>query len=514
MLIDGEKYACDACVRGHRVSNCQHTGKPTPKKEKSNSPLMACLIILGLDRPLTHINKKGRPVSQCTHCRGLRKSRAAHVKCDCGEKTHTKEECMHLERGDPKSELDGDDNIRYLSDQYAVDQHTCCCSHGARCTCALKKDYLDPVPEIDPPEGPLSSISIRKPGLATTRSDNSLTVFTNGHHKPAHKHNDMAHKCGVPYKIPRSHTVHGHSETAQRSVDSLPLGMADGPSPIQDSINSAQLDRRLSKSEHGSPQSKPRSNVDLLNSSLPPLDLPLPTFSNATAQRSMGMNNITGLDGYYSPLEAEQMSFSAGLNMPPVDWSAFDLPLENGNFSTSYSQPPSYASFDHSNLGQPGLTTSSSGEISEVDDYLGGLSPPGMGSNPFASESPETGEADAYRLSTTSSSLGMSQASMLAANNIDYIDIDEFLKGPSTASSASIQPNLEATSHAEIFTRHGITVQDAQNLAHTGVPTEAMGDLTLPVTRDGTDPLWAASFGENVSFDQEVGVAPDAVWTS
>lgn len=27
MLYKGEKYACDACVRGHRVSNCQHAGK-------------------------------------------------------------------------------------------------------------------------------------------------------------------------------------------------------------------------------------------------------------------------------------------------------------------------------------------------------------------------------------------------------------------------------------------------------------------------------------------------------
>lgn len=27
MLISGEKYACEACVRGHRVSNCQHSGK-------------------------------------------------------------------------------------------------------------------------------------------------------------------------------------------------------------------------------------------------------------------------------------------------------------------------------------------------------------------------------------------------------------------------------------------------------------------------------------------------------
>lgn len=39
-----------------------------------------------VDRPLTHINKKGRPVSQCSHCRGLRKSRTTHVKCECGDK--------------------------------------------------------------------------------------------------------------------------------------------------------------------------------------------------------------------------------------------------------------------------------------------------------------------------------------------------------------------------------------------------------------------------------------------
>jgi hypothetical protein len=26
MIIDGEKWACEACVRGHRVSNCQHSG--------------------------------------------------------------------------------------------------------------------------------------------------------------------------------------------------------------------------------------------------------------------------------------------------------------------------------------------------------------------------------------------------------------------------------------------------------------------------------------------------------
>ncbi|KAI9874715.1 MAG: hypothetical protein M1830_009376, partial [Pleopsidium flavum] len=391
------------------------------------------------------------------------------------------------------------------------DQNICCCTHGARCTCALKKEYLEAVPEVDPPESPPSSISIRKPGLTATRSENSLTVFSNGHHKPTHKHNDMAHKCGLPYKIPRSHTIHGHSEIAQRSMDSLPLNnTTDAPSQIQDSINSAQQDVRLSRSEHGSPQPKLVSNVDLLNSSLPPLDLPLPTFRNGPGQQNFGINTI-GLDTYYSPLDAEQMNFSAGLSMPPVDWSAFDLPLDNA-FSTSYSQPPSYASFDHSNIGQPGLTTSSSGEISEVDDYLplGGLSPPIMGQHHFTSESSEVGEADAYRLSTASSYLGMPQASMLASNNIDSLDIDSFLKG---TTSPPNQANIETAMDPETFARHGFTVQDAQKLAHTGVPTDAMGELSLPVTRDSTDPLWAASFGENASFDQEVEV-PDTVWTS
>lgn len=45
MLINGEKYACEACVRGHRVSNCQHSGK------HSHSP-SAILAHDGLVRPL------------------------------------------------------------------------------------------------------------------------------------------------------------------------------------------------------------------------------------------------------------------------------------------------------------------------------------------------------------------------------------------------------------------------------------------------------------------------------
>ncbi|KAF8639206.1 hypothetical protein AX17_001692 [Amanita inopinata Kibby_2008] len=60
VLISSKKYACETCIKGHRSSTCKHT-----------------------DRPLYEIKKKGRPVTQCEHCRELRKTKQVHVKCIC-----------------------------------------------------------------------------------------------------------------------------------------------------------------------------------------------------------------------------------------------------------------------------------------------------------------------------------------------------------------------------------------------------------------------------------------------
>lgn len=48
------------CIKGHRVAQCQHT-----------------------HRPLLPLQRKGRPVSQCNHCRGNRVKNKSHVKCTC-----------------------------------------------------------------------------------------------------------------------------------------------------------------------------------------------------------------------------------------------------------------------------------------------------------------------------------------------------------------------------------------------------------------------------------------------
>lgn len=63
VVINGVKYACERCIRGHRVSTCTHT-----------------------DQPLTMIKPKGRPSTQCQHCRDQRKLKNLHINCACQKK--------------------------------------------------------------------------------------------------------------------------------------------------------------------------------------------------------------------------------------------------------------------------------------------------------------------------------------------------------------------------------------------------------------------------------------------
>lgn len=388
MLINGEKWACEACVRGHRVSNCQHA-----------------------DRPLSHINKKGRPVSQCAHCRTLRKSRSAHIKCDCGDKSHTKGTCSHLKDGDKDS---------------------CACSHGGRCTCSLKKEHLDPVPESDSDEGaPIRTENPRRPRAKTAQSDLALTIFTNGHHKPPHKHNQMAHKCGLPYVVPRAHTIHSPSPSglANRSVDNLPhtstIDALHSESHIKDSMVSAQQEQRLIKSEHGSPHLAPSTGQDTFNAPLPSLDMSrLDDFPSD--YRYMPYESFT-------PIENEQPIFSAGLDPSSVDWSHYDgLTFGNENYVTSsYSQAQSFTGFDFGSIDQPALTTTStSGEVSEVEDFrsIPESGPCPILKNRFGSEASDFGDHDVYRLSTTSSHIGFQQAMEGSNSNTGGLSMEDLLE--------------------------------------------------------------------------------------
>lgn len=244
----------------------------------------------------------------------------------------------------------------------------------------------------------------------------------------------MAHKCGLPYVVPRAHSIHGPSPSglANRSVDNLPhtstIDALHSESHIKDSMVSAQQEQRMVKSEHGSPLLSAADNMEQWNGALPPLDL-----SNLAGDYG------PGLEGFTSIPDQDQPLFSAGLSAASIDWSHYDgLDFNNDNFAaSSYSQAPSFTGFDFSSIDQPALTTTStSGEISEVEEFpsLGetGPSRPNLANNTkYGSDFDNSdfgGDIDGYRLSTASSYVGLPQAQMLASNNLETLDMDSFLK--------------------------------------------------------------------------------------
>ncbi|KAL8947189.1 MAG: hypothetical protein Q9222_006505 [Ikaeria aurantiellina] len=451
---------------------------------------------LASDRPLTHINKKGRPVSQCPHCRGLRKARASHVKCECGEKPHSKEDCSDLgSQSDP-----GDNNvIETPTGPVIPDAKTCCCSHGSRCTCALKKEYLEAVPEAGLPTPSPASLLARKPRLQATNSESSLTHFTNGHHKPVHKHNDAHTKVGTPYKIPIPHSISGNQDIAGKSSDSLPLAPSVDytPSPLHDSISSAQQEVRQVKSEHGSPKPRSLQRFIGLESPLPPLDLSYPQYIDGMASPLPDdyLGDFYPRKSYDTYLTAHDDApvLSPALSMPAVDWAALDLGV-----SASYSQPPSYASFDHSHVGQPALTTSSSGEVSDLDEFVPRTT---MNTKPLVGHGdiPHSSPGNANQQAISSSYLSQPTSDILSSGSPNSLDMEEGV--PRTTASPTEFEDPSAPMNSEKYVKHGLTVQEVQKLAHpTGPPTNEMSELNLPNKADNQHTPWA------IPFDQEEAI--------
>lgn len=296
--------------------------------------------------------------------------------------------------------------------------------------------------------------------------------------------------CGLPY-VPRAHSIHGplSSGLANRSVDNLPhtntVDALHRDSHIKDSIVSAQQEQRMVKSEHGSPLIGGGSNLDQLNGMLPPLDL-----SNLPGD----CNFMTNLDGFSAFPDTEQPLFSAGLSSASIDWSHYDgLDFNNDNFATSsYSQAASFTGFDFGSIDQPALTTTStSGEISEVEDFAPLTEPtavrPNLVRNQFGSDFDASDLGDGYRLSTASSYIGMPQTQMLAGNSIDSLDLDAYLKGVSSSNYPASNVALPSTSAYSDNAKLGqnlTTFDDNANFA------------MLPLDED-SDAFWMNGFTPN-----------------
>lgn len=232
----------------------------------------------------------------------------------------------------------------------------------------------------------------------------------------------------------------------------------------------------------------PPSNLDQLNSSLPPLDL---------SSFPENYNFMQSMDSFSNVADHDQPLFSAGLSSASIDWSHYDgLEFNNDNFA-SYSEAPSFTGFDFSSIDQPALTTTStSGEISEVEDIgpLGdpATARPGLLNSQYGSDfdaSDFGGDIDGYRLSTASSYIGLPQAQMLASNHVDGTDMDLFLKAvPTMNEYISGNDGLPASTYLE----HGKTAR-AQYDGNNG--------FTLLSVEEENEAFWRSDFASSHIVD-------------
>lgn len=270
------------------------------------------------------------------------------------------------------------------------------------------------------------------------------------------------------------------------------------------------------RSEHGSPHLSvsPDGGRHGRGGALPPLDLSFSNFDPAAsaAQPSSAPYDVSGwtggaLDPYFCTTpDSDRPIFSAGLEPPSVDWSAFDLPLGGGGSafaSPSHAPRPSYGSFD---LHGTAYASSTAASDNGPDDLCGAgglgvpspLHPPSLVFQHFPSDTSDACDSDFHRLSAASSLHGLPQLSLLASGNLDSMGIDDFLSGAGAGPASPLSPT-DAVSDAGSVTFVGGAAGYAPSLQHneptklapTSMPAHEKR-YSLPLTGDGLHPLWGA----------------------
>jgi hypothetical protein len=148
-------------------------------------------------------------------------------------------------------------------------------------------------------------------------------------------------------------------------------------------------------------------------------------------------------ENYFASPDPDMPLGSAGMGAPSVDWSSF--PLYSDIPASTSTQTPSYASFDYNSYPSGLPPPSSSGDISEADEFgpLPGLGHAGNDHHDLHSVS-EASDMDHLRVSSASSLVGLPQAQLLSSNDLESINIDDFLKS-ANESTAALEHQLQAS---------------------------------------------------------------------
>lgn len=206
----------------------------------------------------------------------------------------------------------------------------CCCSHGARCTCALKKETLDPILERGVDEASMSIASVDK-GRPPSDLPPKVRV-DNG--------TGMALTCELPYVVSETFLNDAaRLNTMTPSIDDPTLGN-NGTRPafpyLQGRHASSQQDQNIVDSSclplhlaSLTDMDYPRHQSESLNMIRPDLgstDEQIPPLHDWVSENPPGSFNYpTDFDNLDSLAEMDQATFSAGLYSPPFTWFHTDL---------------------------------------------------------------------------------------------------------------------------------------------------------------------------------------------
>lgn len=321
----------------------------------------------------------------------------------------------------------------------------------------------------------------------------------------------------------------------------VPLTQEDFSQPHPDNIS-----RRTAKSEHGSPDSAPvtaaegvtpvppldissffpsvprsqpplsESNerpstdstmsttfggntLDPLVTSLPPLDVSFSSFPATSASPTAPMPFQDSLqEPYFASPDTDLQLGSAAFSAPPVDWSSF--PIYSDAPAATSTQAPSYASFDYNPIQHGMPPPSSSGDISEIDEF-GQL--PGLGSSSSDLHDlggvSDTSEMDQFRISSASSFIGLPQTQILASDNLESIDIDDFLK-TANESTAALEHQIQASMGME---PKALPAHDTLAMSQAADYDQAATTTAAPVTTSSADSMWPPNIFDSGSTMDE-----------
>jgi hypothetical protein len=125
----------------------------------------------------------------------MRKSRSAHVKCDCGNKN----KCIHLQ-----PTLDGH-------------KDTCCCNHGGKCTCTpSESSQLETMPEAEKETGS------RRRRANTTASEGASAPAPAPRHKTTTTKKRLSHKGAIARVNSATETMGSMQSSSSRDIPGRP----------------------------------------------------------------------------------------------------------------------------------------------------------------------------------------------------------------------------------------------------------------------------------------------------